>query len=106
MSMIWVFDGMKSKNDVCNGKDCMKNFCKSLKEHAMKIIKFEKQKMIPLTYEEFQWYEKIPYRKELLQKKIKIKKNMLVMKNTVELEIIVIKLVNTRLLHIAYVDLV
>lgn len=91
MSMIWVFDGMKSKNDVCNGKDCMKNFCKSLKEHAMKIIKFEKQKMIPLTYEEFQWYEKIPYRKELLQKKIKIKKNMLVMKNTVELEITVIK---------------
>ena len=69
--MIWVFDGMKSKHDVCNGKNCMKKFCKSLKEHAMKIIKFEKQKMIPLTNEEFQWYEKIPYRKELLQKKNK-----------------------------------
>lgn len=54
MSMIWVFDGMKSKHDVCNGKDCMKDFCKSLKEHTMKIIKFEKQKMIPLTNEEFQ----------------------------------------------------
>ena len=63
---------------------------KSLKEHAMKIIKFEKQKMILSTNEEFQWYEKIPYRKELLQKK-KIKKNMLVMKNTLELEIIIIK---------------
>ena len=30
----------------------MKNFCLDLKEHATKIIKYEKKEMIPLTKEE------------------------------------------------------
>ena len=34
------------------GKDCMKNFCKDLKEHATRIINYEKKKIIPLTKEE------------------------------------------------------
>ena len=36
---------MENKHDVYRGKDCMKKFCESLKEHAMKIIKFKKKKM-------------------------------------------------------------
>ena len=32
-------------------KDCIKNFCKDLKEHATKIINCEKKEMIPLTME-------------------------------------------------------
>ena len=34
------------------GKDCMKKFCKDLREHATKIINYEKKKMIPLITEE------------------------------------------------------
>ena len=34
------------------GKDCMKKFCKDLKEHAMRIINYEKKKIIPLTKEQ------------------------------------------------------
>ena len=30
----------------------MKRFCKSLKEHVIKIINYEKKEMIPLTNEE------------------------------------------------------
>ena len=32
----------------------MKNFCLDLREHAAKIINYEKKKMIPLTKEEKQ----------------------------------------------------
>ena len=35
---------MKNKHDVYKGKDCMKKFCESLREHAMKIINFIKKK--------------------------------------------------------------
>ena len=34
------------------GEDCMKIFCKDLKDQAMKIINYEKKEMIPLTDEE------------------------------------------------------
>ena len=30
----------------------MKKFCKDLKKHAMKVISYEKKKMIPLTTKE------------------------------------------------------
>ena len=43
MSVIWTSDGTKDKHD------CIKTFCESLKEHTMKIINFEKNKMIPLA---------------------------------------------------------
>ena len=35
----------------------MKKFCKSLKEHATRIINYEKKGMIPLTDEEIKLYE-------------------------------------------------
>ena len=46
MSTMWTFHGMENNHDVYKSKDCMKKFCKSLKERAMKITKFEKKKMI------------------------------------------------------------
>ena len=46
------FDKTKSKLNHYRGKDCMKKFCKDLREHATKIINYEKKKMIPLTTEE------------------------------------------------------
>ena len=46
------FDQTKNKLNYYRGKDCMKKFCKDLREHTTKIINYEKKKMIPLTNEE------------------------------------------------------
>ena len=68
------FDKTKNKLDYYRGKDCMKKFCKDLKEHATKIINYEKKKMIPLTIKEEIDYnkQKICYicKKESDKKKI------------------------------------
>ena len=39
------------------GKDYMKKFCESLREHAIKIINFKKKKMQLLTKEQQKSYE-------------------------------------------------
>ena len=41
MSTILSFTSVENENDICRGKDCMKNFCESLREHAMKITNFK-----------------------------------------------------------------
>ena len=46
------FDKTKNKLDYCRGDDCMEKFCKALREHATKIINYEKKDMIPLTNKE------------------------------------------------------
>ena len=46
------FDKSKSKLNYYRGEDCMKKFCKDLREHATKIINYEKKDMIPLTKKE------------------------------------------------------
>ena len=46
------FDESKNKFSYYRGKDCMKKFCKDLKEHATRILNYEKKKIIPLTKEE------------------------------------------------------
>ena len=43
MSTISSFKNIEKKHDVYRGKDCMKKFCESLREHAMKIINFFKE---------------------------------------------------------------
>ena len=43
---------MNRKINYYRGKDCMKKFCKDLKEHATRILNYEKKKIIPLTKEE------------------------------------------------------
>ena len=52
------FDATKNKLDYYSGKDCMERFLKNLKEHALKIINYEKKEIIPLTYEENRSYKK------------------------------------------------
>ena len=44
------FDESKNKINYCRGDDCMKKFCKDLREHAMKIINYEKERIVPLKY--------------------------------------------------------
>ena len=46
-----LFDATKNNIDFYRDKDCMKMFCKYLKQHAAKVIKYEKTEMIPITNE-------------------------------------------------------
>ena len=46
------FDTTKNKLDYYRDKNCMKNFCLDLREHATKIVNYEKKEMIPLTKKE------------------------------------------------------
>ena len=44
------FDESKNKISYYRGDDCMKKFCKDLREHSTKIINYEKKKMISKKY--------------------------------------------------------
>ena len=46
------FDKTNIKLDYYRGEDCMKKFCPGQREHAAKIINYEKKKIIPLTKKE------------------------------------------------------
>ena len=48
---------MKNKHDVYKGKDCMKKFCESLREHAIKIINLIKKKRRLLTNRQQELYD-------------------------------------------------
>ena len=50
-------DKSKTEQKYYRGEDCMKMFCKDLKDQALKIIKYEKKEMIPLTDEEKETHE-------------------------------------------------
>ena len=52
-----TFDKSKTECNYYRGEDCMKMFCKDLKDQAMKIINYEKKEMIPLTDKEKESYE-------------------------------------------------
>ena len=55
------FDTKENKLDCYRGKDCVKKFCKDLKEHVARIINYERKKIMPLTSEEKKarcWQEK------------------------------------------------
>ena len=43
---------VENKHILYHGKDCIKKFCESLREHAKNVIDLEKKKMLPLTKEE------------------------------------------------------
>ena len=38
MSTIWAFDHIENKQTLHQGKDCVKTFCESLRQHAKNII--------------------------------------------------------------------
>ena len=44
ISTVSSFKSIEDKHDVYRGKDCMKKFCESLREHTMKIINFKIKK--------------------------------------------------------------
>ena len=49
MSITWAFDNIQSKYSLYRGKDCIRKFCSSLREHATKTIDFEKKKILSLA---------------------------------------------------------
>ena len=51
------FDEEENRLDHYRGRDCINKLCKNLKEHAMKIINYEKKEMIQLTVEENRSYD-------------------------------------------------
>ena len=51
-------DATKNKFDCYTGKDCMERFGKDLREHAMKIINYEKKESITQTDQENKSHEK------------------------------------------------
>ena len=79
------FDATKMKIDCYGGKDCMKRFCKDLKEHAAKIINHEKKAKKIVIYA----------RKDLVL--------MMMTKSVIKPEIIVIFLENIEELLIVFV---
>ena len=64
-------DESKNKLNYYRGDDCIKKFCKDLREHAMKIINYEKKRIAPLTTKEEICYNK--------QKICYICKNLIIM---------------------------
>ena len=40
ISTIWQFKHIKNKHTLYRGRECIKEFCESLKEHAARIIGF------------------------------------------------------------------
>ena len=50
------FDKSKNKLNYYRGEDCITKFCKDLREHATKIINYEKKDMIPLSKKEEESY--------------------------------------------------
>ena len=57
MSTISSVKTIESKHDKYRGKDCVKRFCESLRDHTMQIIKFKKKKMKLLTKEQQESYK-------------------------------------------------
>ena len=52
------FDATKNKLGYYRGKNCVKNFYLDLREHATKIINYEKKEIIPLTKREEKKHKK------------------------------------------------
>ena len=57
MSTMSSFRSKENKHHVYRVEDCMKKFSESFREHAMKIINFEKKKMKSLRKEQQETYE-------------------------------------------------
>ena len=51
------FDKSKNERKYYRGENCMEISCKDLKDQAMKIINYEKNKIISLTDEEKETHE-------------------------------------------------
>ena len=82
LSTLWTFNCVESKHYVYSGEGYMEMSFQSLRKHAIKIISFRHKNMNHI------WKKKLSHLK-------KDKSNTLMIKNTVELEIVVVMHINT-----------
>ena len=85
MSTILSFKSIENKHDIYRSKNCMKKFCQSLRKHEMKIIT---DKLNRQSYWEMNSRTRIQKSAIFVKKKLTI--NMLLIKNIIKLETIVI----------------
>ena len=57
MPKIYPFKSIKNNNDIRRDKDCMNNFCETLREHIMDMINFVKENLNFLTKKQQKLYE-------------------------------------------------
>ena len=57
MFTVFLFRRIENKHGAYRSKDCMKNFCESLRQYAMKIMNFENKKLELLTKEQQESYK-------------------------------------------------
>ena len=93
------FYATKNKLDYYRGRDCLQIICKDLKEHATKIISYEKKEMMPSIYKTINFIKSkrffIYAKRDLVL--------MMIIKSTIKSEIIVIKLEHIEELLIVFV---
>ena len=97
MSTICAFDDRKSKYDVYRGKDCVKKFYESLKEHAIEIINFKIKKLMLSTKKSLSHMlikTTVAFAKENLK--------IWILKNTLKFKIVV-TILNAEVLYILHV---
>ena len=57
LDLVSSFDVKENKHSFYRGKDCIKKFCKELKEICTKIVNYEQKELVPLTDKEKEYYE-------------------------------------------------
>ena len=61
VSIISLYKGIENKHDVYRGKNCVKKFCKSLREHTVEIMNFKKKNFKNLEQQKSYEKSKICY---------------------------------------------
>ena len=103
LDLVSSFDVKENKHSFYRGKDCVKKFCKELKEICAKIVNYEQKEMAPLTDKEKEYYEK-QKKCYICQKRFYYNKKKKRFINYIEkLGIIVILQGNLEELHMAFV---
>ena len=57
LNLVCSFDSEENKQSFYRGTDCIKRFCRDLKELGTEIVNYEQREMIPLTDNENRSYE-------------------------------------------------
>ena len=57
LDLVSSFDVKENKHSFYRGKDCIKKFCKELKEICTRIVNYEQKEMVPLTDKEKEYSE-------------------------------------------------
>ena len=57
LNLVCSFDSEQNEQSFYRGRDCIKRFCRKIKELGTRIVNYEKKDMIPLTDNENKYYE-------------------------------------------------